>query len=122
MVVAYWIVAAVLAIAYLAAGGMKLARPKDRLVAAGMGFAEDFAPAPVKLIGLAEVLGALGLILPPLTRIAPWLAIVAAIGLVVVQLGAIVVHIRRGEQRMLGVNVGLLVLAAVAVWLGTAVV
>jgi zinc transporter ZupT len=73
-----------------------------------------------RLIGLAEVLGAIGLILPPLTGVFPGLAIAAAAGLVVVQAGAIVVHARRGEAKQLPANAVLLVLAAVALWLATA--
>lgn len=114
MVIAYWIVAGLLALAFIASGLMKLARPKDQLAAAGMGYVEDFSSTSIKLIGLAEVLGAVGLILPVLTAIAPWLAPVAALALAVLQVGAIVVHIRRGETRQLGVNIAL-VIAAVAV-------
>ena len=60
MIVAYWIVAGVLALMYLAAGGMKLAQPRQKLQASGMGFVEDFSAPSVKLVGAVEVLGALG--------------------------------------------------------------
>lgn len=120
MIVAYWIVAGVLALMYLAAGGMKLAQPRQKLQASGMGFVEDFSAPSVKLVGAIEVLGALGLILPVITRIAPWLSVAAAIGLVLVQVGAIIVHVRRGETNRLGMNIALLVLAGVAVWLAAA--
>lgn len=122
MIVAYWIVAGLLALVYLAAGIMKVARPKEQLQAAGMAYVEDFGATSVKLTGLVEILGALGLILPALTGIAPWLTVVSAIGLVLVQVGAIVVHVRRGESSKLGINVGLLVLAGVAVWLAAAAI
>ena len=105
---------------YLAAGGMKLAQPRQKLQASGMGFVEDFSAPSVKLVGAVEVLGALGLILPVITRIAPWLSVAAAIGLVLVQVGAIIVHVRRGETNRLGMNIALLVLASVAVWLAAA--
>lgn len=122
MIVAYWIVAGLLALVYLAAGIIKVARPKEQLQAAGMAYVEDFGSPSVKLIGLVEILGALGLILPALTGIAPWLTVVSAIGLVLVQVGGIVVHVRRGESSKLGINVGLLVLAGVAVWLAAAAI
>lgn len=122
MIVAYWIVAGLLALVYLAAGIMKVARPKEQLQAAGMAYVEDFGATSVKLTGLVEILGALGLILPALTGIAPWLTVVSAVGLVLVQVGAIVVHVRRGESSKLGINVGLLVLAGVAVWLAAAAI
>ena len=73
----------------------------------------------VRTIGVLEILGAAGLILPPLTGIAPWLAIAAAIGLVLIQAGGIVVHLSRGEARLIGLNIALLVAAAAAAWLGT---
>lgn len=117
MTVAYWIVAGVLAAAYLAAGVMKLLQPKDRL-ATRMGWVDDFSGGAVKAIAAVEVLGAIGLVLPPLTGIAPVLAPIAAIGLVLVQVGAIAVHLRRGEQAQLAPNAVLFLLAIAAAALG----
>jgi hypothetical protein len=65
------------------------------------------------------VIGALGLLLPPLTGIAAWLAVAAAIGLALVQIGGMTLHLSRGEVREIGLNIVLLALAALAVWLGT---
>jgi hypothetical protein len=65
------------------------------------------------------VLGALGLILPPLTGIAPALALAAATGLVLIQVGGISLHLSRGEAKMIGLNIVLLALAGVAIWLST---
>lgn len=65
-----------------------------------------------------EVLGAAGLILPPATGIAPWLALVAAVGFVVLQLLATRVHLRRGD-RQIALNLALIAVAAVTVWLAT---
>mgnify|MGYP003339119625 CR=1 FL=1 len=53
-----WIVAAVLALAFAAAGAMKLAKPRADLVSSGMGWAEDYSDAAVKGIGAIELLGA----------------------------------------------------------------
>ncbi|WP_027346763.1 DoxX family protein [Hamadaea tsunoensis] len=118
MKIAYWIVAALLALFYLYAGGKKVAQTKEQLQPM-MGWV-DTVPMPlVRLIGSMEVLGAIGLILPPLTGIAPVLALVAAAGLVVIQIGGIIVHLVRGEARLIGLNVVLLALAAVTVWLST---
>ncbi len=74
MLIAYWIVAGLLALAYLAAGIMKIVRSPDALVATGIAWAKDVPLPAVRLIGVVEVLGAIGLILPPLTGIAPILA------------------------------------------------
>ncbi|WP_375387126.1 DoxX family protein [uncultured Amnibacterium sp.] len=109
MLIALWIVSAVAALAFLAAGGMKLARPREALVAGGMGWAADYTPPVIKLIAAAEVLGALGLVLPLATRIAPALAPAAGFALAILMIGAAVVHLRRQET-----PVPPLVLAALA--------
>ncbi|MEV6928679.1 DoxX family protein [Dactylosporangium sp. NPDC051485] len=121
MKVAFWILAGLLALFYLYAGGKKVAQSKERLQPM-MGWV-DTVPMPlVRVIGTLEILGAIGLILPPLTGIAAGLAIAAAAGLVLVQVGGIAVHLSRGEGRLIGLNIGLLAAAAVTVWLGTAFV
>jgi hypothetical protein len=109
MIIAVWVVSGLLAVAYLGAGGMKLVTPKEKL-GANMAWVEDFSAPIVKLIGAAEILGALGLVLPVLLGIAPVLTPIAAAGLVLVQVAAIIVHMRRGE-RMILPNVVLLLLA-----------
>jgi hypothetical protein len=113
MNVVLWIVAGLLAALYLAAGGMKLTTPREKLLAnPNMGWTEDFSAASLKGIGAVEILGALGLILPQATGIAPVLTPLAAVGLAVVQIGAIIVHGRRKETKALPMNAVLLVLAA----------
>ncbi|MEU0559417.1 DoxX family protein [Dactylosporangium sp. NPDC006015] len=116
MEIAYWIVGGLLAVFYLYAGGKKTTQSQERLLPM-MGWV-DRVPMPlVRTIGVLEVLGAAGLILPRLTGIAPWLAVAAAAGLVLIQVGGIAVHLSRGEARLIGLNIGLLVAAAAAVWL-----
>jgi uncharacterized membrane protein YphA (DoxX/SURF4 family) len=102
MLVALWIVNVLLALAFLGSGGMKLARSKADLQKAGMGWTENYPAAAVKLIGAAEVAGAIGLILPLATDIAPVLTPVAAVCLFVVMVGAVVTHLRRKERAYLG--------------------
>lgn len=118
MIVAYWIVAGLLALFYVYSGGVKILRSRDALRPM-MAWVDDMPLARVRLIGVLEVLGAIGLVLPPLTGIAPWLALAAAIGLVLVQIGGIVLHVSRGEARVLGLNVALLAAAGVTTWLAT---
>ncbi|XVV16520.1 DoxX family protein [Actinoplanes sp. CA-131856] len=118
MHLAYWIVAALLALVYLYSGGLKVLQSRDQLRPM-MGWV-DSVPLPLlRTIGVLEILGAVGLILPPLTGILPGLALAAAVGLVLVQIGGIALHLSRGEARLIGFNIVLLVLAAVAVWLAT---
>ena len=111
MNIALWIVQGLLAVAFLMAGGMKLMQPKEKL-AESMAWVEDFSTNTIKGIGLLEVLGAIGLILPWALTIVPELTGVAAIGLVLTMIGAAVTHIRRGETQMLVPNVVLGLLAA----------
>ena len=92
-----WIINALLALSFFGAGVMKLSRKRDAIISSGMGWANDFSSTSVKLIGLAEALGALGLILPLATGIASILTPIAAGCLTVLMLGAVVVHIRRHE-------------------------
>jgi uncharacterized membrane protein YphA (DoxX/SURF4 family) len=113
--VVLWIIAALLAVAFGAAGLMKLTQPKEKL-APKMAYVEDFSGGAVKAIGAVEILAALGLVLPAVTGIAPVLVPLAALGLVVVMIGAAVVHARRGENQLIVPNVVLLVLAAVVAW------
>jgi hypothetical protein len=89
MNVALWIIAGLLAAGSLGSGAMKLARPKEKLAASGMGWVEDFSAGAVKSIGILEVLAAVGLILPAALGIAPVLVPLAALGLVVLMAGAI---------------------------------
>jgi hypothetical protein len=118
MEVAYWIVAGLLAVFYVYAGGKKVVQSREQLLPM-MGWV-DRVPMPlVRTIGVLEVLGAAGLILPPLLGIAAWLALAAAIGLLLIQVGGIAVHLSRGEARLIGLNIGLLVAAAVTIWLTT---
>ena len=113
MNIALWTVQGILAIVYLAAGGLKVVRSREVLVASGrLDWMKDNSDAAVKAIGTIEILGALGLILPGLTDIAPILAPIAAAGLVVVQIGALRVHLTRNERQPLPANVILLLLAA----------
>jgi hypothetical protein len=118
MNIVYWIVAGLLALFYLYAGAMKATRSRDRL--RPMMAWVDRMPLPaVRALGAVEILGATGLILPPLTGIAPWLALAAAIGFVLLQIGAIAVHLT-GEDRRIALNVGLIAITAVAVFVLTA--
>lgn len=115
MSILVWILQFMLACAFLAAGGMKLTRSREQL-AERMGWVEDFSDTMVKVIGGLEVLAGIGLIVPSLVNVAPVLAPLAAVGLVLLMVGAAIVHRRRGETQMITVNVVLLVIAAFVAW------
>ncbi|MET0233035.1 MAG: DoxX family protein [Kibdelosporangium sp.] len=117
MNVILWIVAGLLAVAFLASGVMKLSQPKEKLVASSTGAAlGDFGAGTIKGIGALEVLAAAGLILPAVLGIAPVLVPLAAIGLVLLMIGAIITHLRRHETQAVVVCLVLLALAGFVVW------
>jgi uncharacterized membrane protein YphA (DoxX/SURF4 family) len=115
MNVVLWIVQGLLAAVFLAAGAMKVSQPKQKL-AASMGWPADFSENTVKGIGAAELLAAIGLILPAATGIATWLTPLAAVGLAVLMVGAAATHYRRKEPQMIAVNAVLFVLAVLVAW------
>ena len=95
MTYALWIVQGLLALLFLFAGGTKLVLPIEALT--------EQMPLPglfVRFIGVAEVLGGIGLILPGLLRIRPSLTPLAAIGLVIIMIGATVLTLASGEVAM----------------------
>jgi len=101
MNVALWVAAVLLALIFLASGVSKHSQPPEKLIARGYGWAEDFSPTQIKLIGVAEVLGATGLILPAALGIQETLTPLAAAGLALLMAGAAVVHIQRKEFKIL---------------------
>jgi uncharacterized membrane protein YphA (DoxX/SURF4 family) len=120
MLIALWILNGLLALVFLGAGLMKLARPKAALASSGMAYVEDFTSPQVKLIGTVEVIGAFGLILPLLLDIAPILSPIAAAGLAITMIVATTVHLRRKETPI--PTIVLAVLAGVSAVLSSFVV
>jgi uncharacterized membrane protein YphA (DoxX/SURF4 family) len=98
MDVVLWVVQGMLAVVFMGAGIMKLTKPRAELAQQkGMGYAADITDTQLKSIGLAEVLGALGLILPWALGIARALTPLAALGLTLLMIGAVATHVRRKE-------------------------
>ena len=112
MLIAVWIVTALLALANLAAGSMKVLRPIEALHEP-MPYTKDVPAALTRIVGIAEILGAIGIVVPVLTGIAPVLTPVAAVGLALIQLIAFVFHLVRKEiSPQLLINVVLFAAAA----------
>jgi uncharacterized membrane protein YphA (DoxX/SURF4 family) len=115
MNIVLWIMQILLALAFLMAGTMKATQPIVKL-ADRMKWVNALRPPQlVRVIGVLELLAAIGLILPAVTGILPWLTSVAAIGLILTMIGAMMLHTRRGEYPALRVNAVLLLLAAFVV-------
>jgi uncharacterized membrane protein YphA (DoxX/SURF4 family) len=114
-----WILQAVLAGMFLMAGAMKLMKSRAEIAAAQpdrMGWIEHVSDGTARLAGGAEVLGALGLILPAVTGVAPVLVPLAAAGLAVTMILAAVFHSRRGESQAMMTNIVLAIVALIVVW------
>lgn len=112
---AIWIVQGLLALVFVGAGISKLIQPYEKL-AERMGYVKDFSPGAIRAIGAWEALGALGVVLPALTGILPWLSPAAAFGLAVNMGGAMATHLWRKEYSMIVGNLVLLALAAFVVY------
>lgn len=103
MNIALWVVQALLALLFLYAGGQKLTMSREAFAATPMGsYGLDYSANFLKMLGVLEVLGGIGLILPWLTGILPWLTALAAVGLAVIMLGAINVRYQKGETQLIG--------------------
>jgi len=110
-----WIVQAILAAMFVMSGLMKSTQPKEKL-APKLPWVEDFSAGTVRFIGVVELLGGLGLILPAATGIAPILTPIAATGLAVVMVLAAATHIRRKEPSGVAFNAAVFALAVVVAW------
>ena len=110
MNIALWIAQGLLAVMFGMAGVMKTfqtAKAKEQ-----MSWAKNRSDEFVRFVGISELLGALGLILPLVTGILPWLTLLAAIGLILIQLLAIFMeHLPKKEYNVIPVNILLIALA-----------
>lgn len=112
---ALWVVQAVLFATFVGAGVWKLATPIPAL-AAKIPWAGQVSPAFLYTTAIVDLAGGAGVLLPSLTRVAPWLTPLAALGCVALQLCAIVFHVARGEAANTPFNFLLVALAAFVVW------
>ena len=113
-----WILQILLGGMMAMAGVMKLMQGRAKLLEdPRMGWVEDYSDAAVRGIGAAELAAGIGLIFPWWLDIAPVLTPLAALGVVAVQIGAMLTHRRRGEMQMLAVN-GILAVVALIVAVG----
>lgn len=111
MSILIWVAQGLLSVVFLMAGILKLTSSKEELEAKVGNWVQPFSRTTLRIIGLLEVLGATGVVLPMLLEILPVLTIYAAVGLGLTMLGAMSVHIQRSEYDKLGMNAVLLSLA-----------
>jgi uncharacterized membrane protein YphA (DoxX/SURF4 family) len=115
MNVVLWIIQCVLAAMFLLAGFLKATQPREKLLAS-LPWVEDFSTRTVRLIGIVEILAAVGLILPAATGVAVILTPLAASGLAVLMVAAIATHLRRHETGAAVFNLVILVGAVLVAW------
>ncbi|PYI64887.1 DoxX family protein [Arthrobacter livingstonensis] len=110
MNITLWIAQILLAAMFLSAGAMKATAPIPKL-GKTTPWVNHFPPSVVRFVGIAELLGAVGLILPAATGIAAVLTPLAATALAVVMVLAAIYHVRQTEFSGIGINVVLFALA-----------
>ena len=110
-----WVVQGLLGALFLAVGAMKATQPIAVLVDT-LGWPAAVPAALVRVIGVAELLGGLGLILPAATRVKPMLTPLAGVGLAMAMLLATIFHISRGELGAMPIPLVLAALAAFVAW------
>jgi uncharacterized membrane protein YphA (DoxX/SURF4 family) len=113
--VSLWVVQVILAAMFIMAGIMKVFQPIEEL-SKMLPWVSQAPVALVRFIGISELLGGFGLILPSLFRIRPLLTPYAALGLAIIMMLASIFHFSRGEFSMLGTTIFLLVLALFIAW------
>jgi uncharacterized membrane protein YphA (DoxX/SURF4 family) len=111
-----WILQVLLALAFVAAGYMHGFRAEQMKSQPRMQWVAAVSPGLLKFIAACEILGGVGLILPALTGILPWLTPLAAVGLALIMLLAAGFHLMRREYPSIVFNLVLLVLAAVVAY------
>jgi uncharacterized membrane protein YphA (DoxX/SURF4 family) len=103
------------AAAFIMSGVMKTITPIDAL-SAMMPWTGEYSEMFVRFIGIVDLAGGIGLLLPSLTRLSPRLTPIAAISCVVLQICAMVFHISRGEAEVLPINIIYIALALFILW------
>ena len=111
MNIALWIIQVLVAVMFVLAGFPKAFQPIDTL-AKRLPWVKEVPAWLVRFIGICELLGAVGLILPAVTHVLPPLTALAAFGLALVMVCAMIFHISRREYSRISFSVILLVLAA----------
>ena len=110
MNIVLWVLQVLLGLLFAGSGAVKLAQSKELLLKSPrMGWAGDFSQSSIRLIGLAEVLGGVGLILPAALKVLPVLTPLAALGLSSIMFGAVMTHARRREPFVPSVVLALVV-------------
>ncbi len=113
--ISLWVAQVILALMFIMAGAMKSTQPIEEL-GKSLPWVNEVSAGLVRFIGISELLGGIGILLPSILRIKPILTPLAAAGLAVVMVLAFVYHIAKGEYNVLGMNIILASIALFVAW------
>jgi putative oxidoreductase len=113
--IALWIAQVILGVMFIMAGIMKSTQPIIDL-SKSVPWTANVPVALVRFIGVSELLGGIGLLLPSLLRIKPILTPLAAIGILIIMVFAMVYHVTNGETNVIGINIAFGLVAAFIAW------
>lgn len=113
--ISLWIAQGLLAAMFIMAGAMKSTQAIEQL-ATSLPWVAEVPSLLVRFIGISELLGGIGLLLPSILRIQPKLTIYAAIGILIIMVFALVFHIVKAEFSVLGINIVVGLIAAFIIW------
>lgn len=113
--VTLWVLQVLLAVFFLLAGYNHAIAPIEQ-AAVNSPWITGVPVVLARFIGWAELAGAVGLVLPSATRIAPWLTPLAAAGLALIMVLAVPFHLMRGEANVIGINIVVAAFAVVVAW------
>jgi len=115
MNISLWIAQGLMVAMFIMAGVSKSFQPIEAL-AESMPWVNDVSSSLVRFIGVSELLGGIGIILPAILRIKPKLTVSAALGLVAVMIMAAGFHAMRGEYSAIGANAVFIAILAFVTW------
>ena len=110
-----WIAQVILGGMFIMAGVMKSTQPIVDL-SKSVPWTANVPLGLVRFIGVSELLGGIGLILPSLLRLKPILTPIAAIGILLIMVFALVYHVVNGETNVIGINIAFGLVAAFIAW------
>jgi len=116
MEIARWIVQSLLGLLFVITGCFKFFQSKEKIVASGGTWAEDFKPGIIKAIAATELISGLLVIIPKILKIEGYLPFIGALCIAIIMIGSIFVHIRRKEIQHAAINTVFLLMALFVVY------
>jgi len=118
MTIAVWIVQGLLGLIFVITGSFKFFQTKEKVIAGGGTWAEDFKPGIIKLIAGAELISGIAVIVPRLLGHGHYLTFISAACIAIIMAGAIYTHIRRREFKHAIINSVFLLMALFVAYAG----